>query len=91
MKFATLAMMLAAWGAQAQAAEAPPVVHIDCSAAAAGAGSLQQPLNSLAQLNAIRFQPGTRILFKRGATCQGSFRPMAGSSGAPGAPVVVDS
>ncbi|WP_228893289.1 right-handed parallel beta-helix repeat-containing protein [Pseudoduganella aquatica] len=91
MKFATLALMLAAWGAQAQAAETPPVLHIDCSAAAAGVGSLRQPLNSLAQLNAIRFQPGTRILFKRGATCHGSFRPMAGSSGAPGAPIVVDS
>eukprot|EP01034_Spumella_vulgaris_P031619 gene31619-39059_t len=84
-------MLAAAWGAHAGAAETPPVVHIDCSATAAGAGSLQQPLNSLGQLNGIRFQPGTRILFKRGATCYGSFQPMPGSSGAPGAPIVVDS
>nr|ACN58893.1 hypothetical protein AKSOIL_0278 [uncultured bacterium BLR18] len=41
-------------------------------------------------MNAIQFQPGTRILFKRGATCHGSFMPLAGSSGASGAPIVVE-
>lgn len=80
--------------AQAQAAPAA-VVYVDCSSAVAGsgagAGSLRQPWNSLASLNAIRFQPGTRIVFKRGTTCHGSFQPMAGSSGTAGAPIVVDS
>lgn len=90
-KFVALAAVLtAAFGAEARAADAA-VMHVDCSAAAAGDGSRQRPLASLDQLNAIRFQPGTRILFKRGATCHGSFQPKAGSSGAPGAPIVVDS
>lgn len=97
MKFASLALvlMLVGWGAAAQAFEAAgkPVLHIDCAAAgsAAADGSLQRPLNSLDQLNAIRFAPGTRILFKRGATCHGSFRPKAGSSGTAATPIVVDS
>lgn len=97
MKFASLALvlMLAGLGAagQATAAAGKPVLHIDCAAASSAAadGSLQRPLNGLDQLNAIRFAPGTRILFKRGATCHGSFRPKAGSSGTADAPIVVDS
>lgn len=61
-------------------------VHVDCSAdAAATPGTV----TSLDALNAMAFAPGARILFKRGVTCHGSFAPRAGSSGKPGAPIVV--
>lgn len=63
-------------------------VHVDCSANAA---SVNTPgtVTSLEALNAMDFAPGTRILFKRGVTCHGSFMPRAGNSGRPGAPIVV--
>jgi hypothetical protein len=61
-------------------------VHVDCSGA-----SVAPVVGSLAELNARRFTPGTRILFKRGVTCHGSFVPQAGSSGEPGKPIVVGS
>lgn len=65
-----------------------PVVHVDCASAAAGN---QHTVTSLDALNAMQFAPGTRILFKRGVTCHGSFAPRAGNSGRPGAPIVVSS
>ncbi|HEY1150369.1 MAG TPA: right-handed parallel beta-helix repeat-containing protein [Pseudoduganella sp.] len=77
----------------AQAAgSANPAIYVDCSAsgAARAEGTQQRPIRSLEALNAIRFKPGTHIYFKRGVTCFGSFKPAAGSSGAPGAPIVVD-
>jgi hypothetical protein len=83
-----VALILAGWRADAHAAQ---TLYVDCSSAAAKAdGSLQWPLNRLEQLNALRLQPGTRVLFKRGMSCHGSFKPQAGSSGKPGAPIVVD-
>lgn len=80
--------LLAGWRVEAQAAPAP--IHVDCaSRAAAPDGSVGKPFNSLDQLNARRLQPGARILFKRGATCYGSFQPAPGSSGTAEAPIVV--
>lgn len=71
----------------AHAAETPSTtVHVDCS----GAGGASA-VASLAELNAMHFAPGTRILFKRGVTCHGSLVPQAGSSGVAGAPIVVSS
>lgn len=63
--------------------------HVDCSANGPEAG-LENPVRSLEALNQIQFAPGSRILFKRGSTCYGTFKPAAGSSGRPGAPIVVD-
>lgn len=67
--------------------------HVDCGAATEGAkakGAQDNPINSLDDLNQVKFEPGTHILFKRGSVCYGSFEPKAGSSGAPGAPIMVD-
>lgn len=78
--------------AAAASASAAPVVRVDCSldtSHAAGAGAPPRTVTSLAALNAMDFAPGTRILFKRGVTCHGSFMPRAGNSGRPGAPIVV--
>lgn len=61
-------------------------VRVDCSGA-----SPAPVVQSLAELNAMQFAPGTRILFRRGVTCHGSFVPKAGSSGEPGKPIVVSS
>ena len=71
------------------AGSANPAIFVDCSAsgAAPADGTQQRPIRSLDPLNAIRFKPSTRIYFKRGMTCFGSFKPAAGSSGAPGAPI----
>ncbi|MRW93798.1 hypothetical protein GJ699_27760 [Duganella sp. FT80W] len=61
-------------------------VQVDCSGASAA-----PVVGNLAQLNDMRFAPGTRILFKRGVTCHGSFVPSADSSGTAAAPIVVSS
>ncbi|WP_170304345.1 right-handed parallel beta-helix repeat-containing protein [Duganella radicis] len=76
-------VLMAALGAGAARADE---VRVDCSGA-----SPAPVVGSLTELNAMRFAPGTRILFKRGVTCHGSFVPRAGSSGVPGRPVVVGS
>ncbi|WP_395407676.1 hypothetical protein ACHMW6_13880 [Pseudoduganella sp. UC29_106] len=90
--FAALAVAVSVI-APGQGAESPSAaIFVDCSASGtAGAnGTRDQPIRSLDSLNAIRFTPGTHIYFKRGTTCYGSFKPAAGSSGAPGAAIVVD-
>jgi hypothetical protein len=73
---------------------AATTTHVDCSSNAVqqgqAAGTVDSPVRSLDQLNQIQFGPGSRILFKRGSTCYGSFKPRAGSSGAADLPVVVD-
>jgi len=86
-----LAIALGLSGAHVHAGEAtvsaaPASVYVDCSGASAA-----PVLGSLAELNAMTFAPGTRILFKRGVTCHGSFTPRAGSSGSAAQPVVVAS
>ncbi|KWF30497.1 right-handed parallel beta-helix repeat-containing protein [Burkholderia pseudomultivorans] len=73
---------------------APDTLHVDCSFAGSGnaspVGTAANPINDLAVLNKIRLVPGMHVLFKRGTTCYGSFAPAAGSTGAAGAPIVVD-
>ncbi len=68
-------------------------LYVDCAAPGSigGDGSRAAPLNNLEALSARVLQPGSRIRFKRGSVCYGSFRPAAGSSGREGAPIVVDS
>ncbi|MYM21182.1 hypothetical protein GTP46_00780 [Duganella sp. FT135W] len=61
-------------------------VRVDCSGA-----SPAPVVASLSALNTLHFAAGTRILFKRGVTCHGSFVPQAGSSGKPGMPIVASS
>lgn len=70
-------------------------LYVDCSQApathaSAPLGAQANPIASLDVLNGIKLQPGTRILFKRGASCFGSFQPRAGSSGTRDAPITVD-
>lgn len=45
-------------------------VYVDCSASVQGDGSSQSPFNSVSPLNVVA-QPGTSILFRRGARCYG--------------------
>jgi hypothetical protein len=85
-------VLLLSLAAAASAAAAPQepaggaTVYVDC---AAGAAAPPGTVTSLDALNAMSFAPGTHILFRRGVTCHGSFAPRAGSSGKPGAPIVV--
>ncbi|MCP2339109.1 right-handed parallel beta-helix repeat-containing protein [Actinomadura rupiterrae] len=62
--------------------------YVDCSAASDGRGTARSPWNTLASVNAHTFGPGDRILFKRGATCTGTFAPHG--SGRQGAPIRAD-
>lgn len=50
--------------------------------------SPETPWKTLDKVNASRFQPGDRILFKSGSSWQGQLAPA--SSGAEGAPIVID-
>lgn len=50
--------------------------------------SARQPWKSLEKVNAAVFAPGDRVLFKNGSVWHGQLAP--GSSGAPGAPLVID-
>lgn len=70
---------LAAGPAVAAAVEAT-AKHVDCSATGAGTpdGTTAAPYTTLAQINAVTLEPGDNVLFKRGATCTGTFAP-AGS------------
>ena len=62
---------------------------VDCSAAVPGDGSESRPWNGLAAVNAHLFEAGDSVFFKRDTTCDGPLNPRG--SGAPGAPVVMDS
>ena len=77
-------------GADEQVAgEGRSLYFVDCSAAVPGDGSESKPWNSLAMANRYQFSAGESLLFKRGAVCEGSLNPQG--SGAPGAPIVIDS
>ncbi len=55
---------------------------IDCSAAVAGDGSLEQPWNNLPPAEVHAFVPGDHIALARGSVCKGSFSPQgSGSAG----------
>ncbi|WP_326957031.1 hypothetical protein [Amycolatopsis sp. NBC_01286] len=60
--------------------------YVDCagghdSASGLGAG---QAWKTLAKVNSVVFQPGSRITFKRGTTCDGTFAPKgSGTAGRP--------
>ena len=58
--------------------------YVDCSATAAGTpdGSAAAPFTTLAQINAVTLAPGDSVLFKRGATCLGTYAPVGNGSSA---------
>ncbi len=60
---------------------------VDCLAPTPGDGSESNPLNSLAQANAVTLDPGDTLLLKRGTTCSGTFAPQGG--GSPGTPATI--
>ena len=70
----------------------PPVratsYNVDCSAKATGSGTVDDPWNSLTSANAFAFQPGDKLLLKRGTTCSGSLAPQG--SGEKGASIIID-
>lgn len=92
-----LAMPLTSLLTTAPGAEAAPrpvaaaaqSYYVDCGASAQGDGSAAAPWNALAPVNARAFQPGDRILLRRGSTCTGQ-QLFPKGSGTAGAPVVVD-
>ena len=78
-KLSWVVMIAALCAGAVRAAE----VRVDCS------GTSPAPVVAdLAVLNAMHFEPGTRIVFKRGVTCHGSFVPKSGS-GEPGKPIAI--
>ncbi len=62
--------------------------HVDCSAQAAGIGTVERPLTSLTAVAALALVPGDQVLFRRGVTCTGQLSTRG--SGAPGAPITID-
>lgn len=80
--------------------EVPPELlagsyHIDCEAstgsidARSELGTRANPMTELSQINAVKLEPGNKVLFKRGSTCYGRFKPAAGSTGTEGKPIVL--
>ncbi|VWB78060.1 hypothetical protein BLA15945_03735 [Burkholderia lata] len=88
--------LAAAPASEKAADETPGTLHVDCSLGSNGTGSpatlgsAANPIHDLATLNRIVLTPGMHVRFKRGTTCEGSFTPARGSTGAAGAPIVVD-
>jgi hypothetical protein len=70
----------------------PPVAaatsYVDCSAATNGSGTQSSPWNNLTAVDAVTFNPGDQILFKRGTTCNGILDPLG--SGTAASPIVID-
>jgi hypothetical protein len=61
--------------------------YVDCGQVTNGVGTRKSPWNSLAAAMAQPYQSGDRILFRRGATCEGQFTPHG--SGTAAAPIIV--
>ncbi|WP_020521880.1 carbohydrate binding domain-containing protein [Catelliglobosispora koreensis] len=59
--------------------------YVDCSAATNGTGTQASPWHNLATVNGRTFQQGDTVNFKRGATCNGQFKPLG--SGVAGNPI----
>jgi Right handed beta helix region len=78
---------LAPANAQNHSAKAAPrtMYYVNCgSTAASSDGSLQSPIRTLAEANALLLRPGDNLLFKRGSTCNGALRPLgSGNEAAP--------
>jgi parallel beta-helix repeat protein len=62
--------------------------YLDCSRTAAGDGSAAAPWSSTIDASHHEFQPGDRLLVKRGTTCHGQLAPRG--EGSPGHPIVLD-
>ncbi|MPV48488.1 hypothetical protein GCG21_00375 [Pseudactinotalea sp. HY160] len=62
-------------------------IHVDCAGATDGVGTADDPLGSIAAVNALDLDPGQQVLFKRGVTCLGQFAPVG--QGTAAAPIVV--
>jgi hypothetical protein len=69
-------------------AAAAAIFHLDCQAQAGGDGSAGQPWSTVDAVNTHgAFQPGERILLKRGSVCAGRLTPQG--SGTNGDPIVL--
>ena len=76
-------------GSSSPSASGTRSYYIDCSEPSSGVGTQASPLNSIPAANAIAYQPGDTIYFKRGITCSGMFA--ATGSGTVNAPITVTS
>lgn len=84
-----LALGSAQSDAHADATTTSPSTHyVDCSGRTNGTGSYSAPWNSIGAVNRHgAFQPGDKILFKRGKTCRGRLLPTG--SGSRGKPILI--
>jgi hypothetical protein len=59
--------------------------YVDCSTTTSSStGSLETPLRTLAEVNALSLMPGDEVLFKRGSICRGELLPRgSGTAAAP--------
>lgn len=74
---------LAATAQPRNAGTAPILLHVDCSAAGAGDGSLAKPYATIKQLPET-LAPGTTVAFRRGTHCNGTLAPKgSGTADAP--------
>lgn len=88
---AVLAVTAALLGQASPTADLPPVGsnhYLDCSARSSGDGSSAAPWNDLASVNAHTFEPGDRLLLKRGTSCSGQLSLQG--SGVKDHPIVLD-
>lgn len=69
------------------AASSGRIYFLDCAAPVAGSGTSSSPWNSLTQVDATVFTPGSRLLVARGGTCDGTLAPLG--SGTATAPIKV--
>ncbi|HET6624983.1 MAG TPA: alpha-L-fucosidase [Nocardioidaceae bacterium] len=63
---------VSAYGASDEPVEPRSTYFVDCDAARAGEGSIEQPISSLNQLRELNLPAGSTVRFKRGTTCDGS-------------------
>ena len=62
--------------------------YVDCTASVAGAGTIESPFSSLAQVREHgEFSPGESILLRAGTTCTGPLEPLG--TGAAGHPITI--
>jgi hypothetical protein len=64
-----------------------PIYYVDCSAAANGDGSQENPWNNLETVSARTFLAGDQILLQRGTICTGQLWPKG--SGVSGNPIII--
>ena len=86
------ALLFLAQGCQSAPPPPPRDYYFDSTGDdAAGSGTVERPYRSIAKANAVRFNPGDRVLFRAGETFAGNLRLDADDAGTAGQPVTIAS